>query len=282
MVNVQILCPECSQVGNVEVAENIVKRSDRGITAVKVAQYLVCDHSFIAYIDKNLVVRDCFIADFTLELPEMDFREEIEDKIGRAAKEFDIDIIRLNLPPTLMSNLLRVVVYRKPVLIISDIEILNDHLQKFLTFAFEDLYTLDLTIVSMSEYKANKKLYKKHVIFANREVLQDNYKILKNKNLSIENAIVNKFYSEYDLISSLIIFKNEIHKSVELAETVKKYVNSFNNDGKLTSKKIIDYIDSVHHFKIQRQYYEYLVRIVENYFDTKVPIKDLGNLLSGI
>ena len=77
MVKVEIRCPACSKVGKVEIEENIISQSVRGITAVNVAEFLVCEHSFVAYIDKNLAVRDCFVADFQIELPQIE-QQEIE------------------------------------------------------------------------------------------------------------------------------------------------------------------------------------------------------------
>ena len=76
--------------------------------------------------------------------------------------------------------------------------------------------------------------------------------------------------------------KNEIHKSIELAKTITDFVNKFDKNDRLTSKKIIDEIKRVHNVKIQRQYYEYLVRIVENYLKIKVPVKDFVNFVSNL
>ena len=82
MVKVKINCPVCSKYGIIEVEENIIINSKRGVAAVNVSSDLVCEHSFIAYIDKNFNVRDSFISDFTVDLPEMDTVQQIDmDKI---------------------------------------------------------------------------------------------------------------------------------------------------------------------------------------------------------
>ena len=40
-VKIEIHCPACNKKGMVEVGENIINKSKRGITAVNVANYLV-------------------------------------------------------------------------------------------------------------------------------------------------------------------------------------------------------------------------------------------------
>ena len=78
MVKVEIRCPSCAKIGKIEIKESILNQSVRGITAVNISERLICEHSFIAYIDKNLDVRDCFIADFQIELPQLKSDQKIE------------------------------------------------------------------------------------------------------------------------------------------------------------------------------------------------------------
>ena len=78
MVEIKINCPACSKTGKLEVEENIIKKSLRGITAINVGEFLICPHSFIVYIDMNFTVRDCFFSDFKIELPEIRFHKIYE------------------------------------------------------------------------------------------------------------------------------------------------------------------------------------------------------------
>ena len=64
MMDVKIECPKCNQSGSIKVEENIVKESLKGVTAINIAEDLICFHSFMIYIDKNFKVRDTFISDF--------------------------------------------------------------------------------------------------------------------------------------------------------------------------------------------------------------------------
>lgn len=76
MVKVRINCPECNKRGYIEVRENIINDCQRGVTDINISAHLVCKHSFIAYIDKCFIMRDAFITDFTVELPEIDMNKQ--------------------------------------------------------------------------------------------------------------------------------------------------------------------------------------------------------------
>ena len=60
-----------------------MKDVKRGLLAVNIPQNVICSHSFIVYIDKNLVIRDYFIADYQLqiEIPILDTLGEQKDVI---------------------------------------------------------------------------------------------------------------------------------------------------------------------------------------------------------
>lgn len=64
---IKIRCPVCNKRGDLKIKENVIAKSERGIT-VNVANYLICQHSFLVYIDKDLKVKDSFICDFEKEV----------------------------------------------------------------------------------------------------------------------------------------------------------------------------------------------------------------------
>lgn len=79
MESIKIQCPSCFKKRFIEIEENLVKTSQHGITAFNVGEDHICDHSFVAYIDRNLMVRDCFIVDFTIELPKFGLKGPSEE-----------------------------------------------------------------------------------------------------------------------------------------------------------------------------------------------------------
>ncbi|GAG34301.1 unnamed protein product, partial [marine sediment metagenome] len=80
MTIIQITCPSCKKKGNIEISDDAIKNVSRGLLAINVASNIICDHSFITYVDKNLSIRDYFIADFQIEIPDIAPTEDTEAK----------------------------------------------------------------------------------------------------------------------------------------------------------------------------------------------------------
>ena len=92
MSKVEIRCPTCQGVGFIQVSSEAMKNVSRGLLAVNIAEHTICTHSFIAYIDKNLNVRDYFVADFQIEIPDIAPPEEREDLDQKIPGKDIIDI----------------------------------------------------------------------------------------------------------------------------------------------------------------------------------------------
>ncbi|MEJ2279920.1 MAG: hypothetical protein P8Y70_19570 [Candidatus Lokiarchaeota archaeon] len=71
-MKVEVRCPACSKKGEVEIEKEQIKNSSRGLLAINISNAF-CEHQFVAYIDENLKVRDCFLTDFEVEIPELKF-----------------------------------------------------------------------------------------------------------------------------------------------------------------------------------------------------------------
>jgi hypothetical protein len=78
MVKVNVSCPVCKNWDKIEISDNAIKNVEKGVLAVNITPGMICEHSFIAYVDKNLSVRDCFIADFKIEAPEISETQNAE------------------------------------------------------------------------------------------------------------------------------------------------------------------------------------------------------------
>ena len=112
MAKVEIRCPSCSKRGYIVLVEEVINQSSRGVTAINVSRDQICSHSFVAYVDKNLDVRDCFLTDFQIELPSME-QEEIEDKEIPGRELVDVDLIKINLHALQLSSILRGCFFKK-------------------------------------------------------------------------------------------------------------------------------------------------------------------------
>ncbi|MBD3341924.1 MAG: hypothetical protein GF353_22670, partial [Candidatus Lokiarchaeota archaeon] len=76
MKRVKIHCPVCNTSGKIQVDESLLENNQKGITAVNIEESIICSHSFVTYIDKNYNVRDSFVSDFKIDLPDIKIQKE--------------------------------------------------------------------------------------------------------------------------------------------------------------------------------------------------------------
>lgn len=279
MPKIEIRCPSCSKIGYIDIIEETIKNIKRGVLSVNIAKDTICEHSFIAYVDKNLAIRDYILADFHIELPDVIIEQELEQKISITPDLLNIDLIQLNLHASLITFIIRGIMLKKKIILVSDLNILHDHVINFFEYITQNSFDFDILIVSKEEHEENKKKYKNHLVFENNQVINDKNRIIDPKKLKIEQKIIQEFYADYDVNSSVIILKNEIQKAYILSKTVRDYINNIKE--KLSSKKIINKINEVHGIKIQIPYFNFLIDIVKNYFEIDVPkLSDISNFLS--
>ncbi|MHA1146714.1 MAG: hypothetical protein ACTSR8_00545 [Promethearchaeota archaeon] len=272
MVQINIICPACSKRGYIEIDEKVINQSSRGVTAINIAAEQICSHSFVAYIDKNLAVRDCFITDFQIVLPQMDIEQKIVEKEIPGLDIIDVDLIKINIPAMALTNMLRAYLFKKPVLFLFDDEFLHRHLENFFKFISQDNFEYELLIGEHDLYKKSKKHFKSYIVLDKHNVINDKQKLLDPKKIKIERTIVQKFLAEYDPKSSLIIIKNEIQRSFELAKSIMEIIENHEGEEKLGKKKLIDKLNEKINIKIPFSYLEFLLNILKNYYQYNLSV----------
>ena len=282
MARIEIRCPICSKWDHIEISDDATKNVSKGLLAINIAAGMICEHSFIAYVDKNLIVRDCLVADFKIELPEGETSERTEDLIIPETDIIKFDLIKLNIPDTLMTYVFRAIFLGKKSLILSDQEFLYNYIINFFQYITQNSFEYDLKIISEMDYKKNKNEFEDYLIFKNREVIRDKNKVINPKGLEIERSIVQKFVAEYDLMAGLIILRNEINKAYEFSNSILKFIENYKGKP-LTSKIIINHLSEKHNEKIVMPYLTFLIDIVSHYFKADIPkiggVSDLLGLL---
>jgi len=270
MAKIDVRCPVCSNWDKIEISDDATKNVAKGLLAVNITAGMICEHSFIAYVDKNLIVRDCLIADFKIEVPEVSTTEGTKDDIITEAKSINHDLIKLNIPELLMASVFKAIFLGKGVIMILDDQFLANHIIYFFKYAMQNLFENDIIAMSKTDYKNNQKNYENYIVFEKREVIQDKDKSIDPKKLEIEKSIAKKFLGEYDLVTGLIILRNEIQKAFEYSKTLVDFIT--NSEKKAwTSKILIDNINAVHGERIQMNYLTFLYDIVDHYFKVEVP-----------
>jgi len=63
-----VRCPICSETAEIEVSKKELGKASRGLLSIGIPEDLVCEHSFITYVDRNFKVRDYFVPDFEINL----------------------------------------------------------------------------------------------------------------------------------------------------------------------------------------------------------------------
>jgi len=279
MKKLEVRCPSCSSRGYIEISEVEVEKAARGVYAVNISEGIACEHSFVAYIDKNLSVRDTFIADFQLELPEISSPRDKEPETSPQLESIDVNLIKLNLIASLLVNIIRAIFFKRKVLVLTDQTFMIDQIHKFFDYIMENSFKASILVESEERYQFES--YKDYIVLKNNLILQDNDGILNPKKISFERSLVRKFLEEYEPIPSIIYLHEGIQKTYELSEIIVERVKNLKKKEKLISNKVIEEIANVHGVKIQLPYLDFLYEIVENYFKVQIPrSSNVSNFLS--
>ena len=269
MKKIEVRCPSCAGKGFIEVSEDEVEKAKRGVFAVNVSEGIICKHSFVAYIDKNFAVRDTFMTDFQLELPDIIPKKSIDLKDTSQLDSINISSIKLNLSTSLIAYIIRAILQKRKIVLIFDQLFMFDDVRRFFDYITRNSFETELVVISEDQY--NSESYNDYIVFNSKDVIKDEDGIIKVKKLGIERALVQKFFEEYEPIPSLIYLQNGLQKAYELSETIADIVKGLKKKEKVYSKKIIRDLSRIHNVKIQLTYLDFLFEIVENYFKVEVP-----------
>ncbi len=269
MKKIEVRCPSCAARGFIEVSEGEVEKAKRGVFAVNVSEGFICEHSFVAYIDKNFSVRDTFTTDFQLELPEIIPKKSIEPKDSAQLDSINVSLIKLNLSASLIAYILRAILCKRKIVLIFDQIFMLDDVRRFFDYITINSFKTELVVISKDQY--NNESYNDYIVFNRKDVIKDDDGIIDVKKLGVERSLVQKFLEEYEPGASLIYLQNGLQKAYELSETIADIVKGLKKKEKVYSKKIIGDLSRIHNVKIQLAYLDFLFEIVENYFKVEVP-----------
>lgn len=269
MKPVKIRCPICPGIGYVEIDSNLIENNERGITAINIDNRNICNHSFVVYLDRNYDVRDSFCADFKVALPEIELEKTID---GIKIEDINLYLLFINLQAVTFAYLLRCIFLKKQLVILSNLEHIESNFNNFITYAFQDSFETNITMINRNDYKKNKKSYKNSIVIEGKKVHDDKDDILNPKKLKIELAIVQKFLAENNEIASLIILKNEIQKAFQLSKEITEFNNNLKKDDEFSSKLMLDHFFETRKIKVSFDYLKFLIEIVKNYFSVELKI----------
>lgn len=265
MVELEIRCPSCKKLGKIDVQEDRVSNSQRGITTIGVARSIICDHSFVAYIDTNFDIRDCFISDFTVELPELVKDQRGEHLLVPKDDLIDLFLLTINFGAQRLAYIIRAILMGRKVVVINDIENLNKHVQNLLIFGVQDAFQYDTVMISLANYRKERKKYKNHIIIDTNKILNDKGNLLADNRMKIENTIIEKFLREDNDSTALLIFRNEIWKAREITNEVMHILSNYESKNKMSKKALLSKLREKFSVKITFLYLEFILDILKNY-----------------
>ncbi|MFX1326009.1 MAG: hypothetical protein ACFE8N_13735, partial [Promethearchaeota archaeon] len=140
----------------------------------------------------------------------------------------------------------------------------------FFNYAKKDIFETSITSMSKLDFKNDKKKFVDYIVFEKKEIIQDKNQIINLKKLTVEKSIARKFLEEFELVTGLIILRNEIQKAKNFSTTIKAFLENSENKN-WTSKVLIDQIEKIHNEKIPVYYLTFLLDIIQNYFKVEVP-----------
>jgi hypothetical protein len=279
MKKLEVRCPSCSNRGYIKVSEEEVEKAARGVFAVNVLEGVACEHSFVAYLDKNFTVRDTFIADFQLELPDVVPEQAIGPDVAQLLDLIDVNLIKLNISASLLTHIIRALLFKKNIFLIFNQSYMGDNTYKFIEYITLNSFKANILVISGEQYKIYN--IKDSIILDGNKIIKDEDDILNAKTLRVERSLVRKFLAEYEPKPSLIYLQNGLQKAYELSKTIVDIINNLKKKEKIYSKNVIEEIAGIHDVRIQLPYLDFLYEIVENYFEVKVPkSSNVSNFLS--
>jgi hypothetical protein len=271
MPQIQIRCPSCHKNGIIEVDENALKNVTRGLLAVYVDIKTICEHSFVTYVDKNLRIRDYFIADFQIEIPKKVPFEEFEDNQGPSSEVINLDLIKLNLPAVLITYVIKSIFIKKKIVIIFEEKFLYSHILNFFKYITQNTFEIEISIISEEDFKQNSKKYKDFMVYDGIEIVKNVKKSINPKKLAVEKQIVQNFFSELDMNSGLILLRNDIQKAYVISKSIVDIIKNQKKEEKINMLKISKELENIFQIKLSNKYLDFLIEIVKNYFEIDVP-----------
>jgi hypothetical protein len=137
MKKIEVRCPSCTGRGFIEVSEDEVEKSKRGVFAVK---------------DKNFIVRDTFITDFQLELPEIIPKKSIEPKTSTQLDSINVSLIKLNLSASLIAYIIRAMLHKRKIVLIFDQQFMFDDVRSFFDYITRTSFETEFVVISEDQY----------------------------------------------------------------------------------------------------------------------------------
>ena len=203
----------------------------------------------------------------------MIIKEEGTNRIKFVVNVPDIDVVKLNLPISIVACIFRAVFLHKKVLLVSDKKFLHDHYHKFFEKILHNTFEMDLSITTKILYKLKRKEYQDHVVIGeSKEIIQDVEKFIDLNNLNAEKTIIYQFFETIDKSQSVNILKKNIYNVYQISKMISEIARKYQVSELRDEDEIYESLEEINKIKFEKDLLELIVDIVESYFLVQVPM----------
>ncbi|MHA2122184.1 MAG: hypothetical protein ACW990_13355, partial [Promethearchaeota archaeon] len=178
--------------------------------------------------------------------------------------------IKMNISELMMALIFKGIFLGKDIILIYNDQFLANRIINFFNYVKNDLFKQNIIAMPKSDYRDKWEDYDDHLVLEKAVVLRNNNPLIDLKKIGVEKRFVKRFLGEDNLVTGLIILRNEIKKAYEFSNNLAKLLESTTIKD-WNSKMLIDHINHAYSEKIQKSYLSFLLVIVEHYFKVKVP-----------
>jgi len=143
----------------------------------------------------------------------MNLLEKELKMISIKMKAPEIEVVKLNLPASVVTYIIRAARQKKEVLLVSGKIYLYSYYRKFFDDITQGSFDLDLSFATKILYKLKLRDFQEYLVIGeDGEIIKADDKVINLKELKIEKNIVDQFFETIDVLQGLIVLKKEIRK----------------------------------------------------------------------
>jgi len=188
--------------------------------------------------------------------------------------ETKVYLIRMNINPESIVNILKMVFLRKKIVFLMDdnLAYLKDTITHFFDSIFRNSFDTEILPLTKTEYKEFKGRHKEFIVITGKNILLNDGKENYVKNSKFEKKLAEVFFKNANAVTGLNLLRKELQEIYELSKEIRDFSDL--NDNKLSRKKMVKHLEHVFFLKIKKNYFNILLGIVNNYFNKKIKFSE--------
>lgn len=178
--------------------------------------------------------------------------------------------IRLNLKPESLTTIIQCCLLKKRILILLDnhLAYLKDVILQFLDYIFADSFNKEMKVLTKEEYLKKKILYEDYIIVENGNPNGNGLSETKLIDLKFVEKLIEDYYHETDVSIGRGSLRYKLQELFSLSKALIDFYQKRRNV--LVPKVAIKHLEEVFFIKIKKDYLNFLIAIIQNYFNMNI------------